>query len=701
MPETPFMPILDPAAWLGALAVFAAAYLPGSLACLRLRLDSAVDAALLRFTVGLALLPLLVLLAGRLQDLLMLRVLWIALAATGAALFAFDLLRGLRDRKPGTLTGREDALTRLAALPWVAWMFYLLAPLSCPPLNYDVLEYHLGVVPHFFGIGRIEPIPHVFYSAQPIATELLYTLASVVEGTPWGGASGRTQWGLVLLAGLLLWRAAERAGLPRTVAFLLPFGFLTHPIIVRLELDRMTDLTGGLFVLGGWLIWSHLMDGQPGPRRLAHAVALLGLLAGGAVSSKWTNAGTAALAIGMGPAVGLISAVGGEDGVGGGARGAARTWLACASLFLAALALVVIPWSAWVWAETGNPIAPFGAALFPTERWGPENLNYLLETHRPLSMLGVDYWERLAKRIVSPSIGLWPFFAAVGIALASRLRIPSALHNAHFVISRNAPRNVLLSGFIAVALGLLLWGRLRHSAERFLAPLIAMEFLMLGAAITLLIEHEAARWRRAAWTLLFATFIGAAFLSPVPPLAGAPIYLDRALGETTEADFLRSGLGATTDFFDAANALPEGSRLMAIGEARRFYFRHPVTLSSVFDRHPLAGFVEAAADPAALRRSLREAGYTHLAVNEYETARLLDFHPPPVLETDPAFMEVRAVRNYGELVRRYPGFSEFGAKPLTPPQRENYLRFLSSLRTGATYVSGGGPGQPAFWIAPL
>src|SRR5690606_21398827 len=116
--------------------------------------------------------------------------------------------------------------------------------------------------------------------------------------------------------------------------------------------------------------------------------------------------------------------------------------------------------------------------FFPTERWGPENLGYLLETHRPLALLGAEFWSRLFRRLLTPAIGMWPLFLAFALALFARFRIPRVLDDKYFVISRNEPRNLLLSGAVAVAAALLLWGRLRHSADRFLAPVVAMEFLM-------------------------------------------------------------------------------------------------------------------------------------------------------------------------------------------------------------------------------
>lgn len=84
---------------------------------------------------------------------------------------------------------------------------------------------------------------------------------------------------LIVLAALLLWRTLEAAGLFRPLALLVPFALLTHPIYLRLSLDRMTDLTGTIFLLGGWLFWmscdeKHKRDGN------TVLFVVLGMLAG-------------------------------------------------------------------------------------------------------------------------------------------------------------------------------------------------------------------------------------------------------------------------------------------------------------------------------------------------------------------------------------------------------------------------------------
>jgi hypothetical protein len=96
-------------------------------------------------------------------------------------------------------------------------------------------------------------------------------------------------------------------------------------------------------------------------------------------------------------------------------------------------------------------------------------------------------------------------------------------------------------------------------------------------------------------------------------------------------------------------------------------------------------------------------GYAFILVNEVEIARLLRFHPPPVLLADPIFMELRAEGAVNDpiLAAGFMGYVEFGPEPLTDPQRAAYDAFLRELRGRAEYFNAPPTGHPAFWIATL
>ncbi|MCH8333337.1 hypothetical protein IIC65_05340 [Candidatus Sumerlaeota bacterium] len=180
-------------------------------------------------------------------------------------------------------------------------------------------------------------------------------------------------------------------------------------------------------------------------------------------------------------------------------------------------------------------------------------------------------------------------------------------------------------------------------------------------------------------------------------------YWTYASGRSSTSSFVRLGLGGTVEMFERANALPGDARILAIAEARRYYFRRPITLSSVFDFSPIGSAIGAAREGSSIRDQLLSRGYTHLLVNEYEMARLLDFHPPPILLEDAEFMELRegGRSNYAVLAERYQGYGEFGTQALGARERRIYLEFLQSMREEAVFFPHERAGYPALWIAEL
>jgi len=656
------IPILDLSAWLGATSLFALSYLIGAVICILIRNVARRDAHLIRLCVGLSVLPALAA-CGIAISLPHASNVLVILSAVGAAGF-------LHRRSPASSLGTEpisSSPTRLLLLiPLFAWLL-LLAPAFCPPMNYDVLEYHLGVVPHWMREGGIKPIPHVFYSAQPLATEALYWIAASIEGTPWGYAPGIVQWLLIGLTLALLARVLRAVRCPGAWIAPLVLLFLLHPVIFPLALDRMTDLTGAMFMLAGLLaIFSTAPQETNSVRDLA-----IGLFIGAAIASKWTNAGTSALIL-------FLSAIG-------------DYWIRpisflrrvrCIAVIALGALLTLGPWLIWNFMHNGNPFAPFLASWFPTEAWGAKQLEFLIQQHGPLSPLDPRYWIKLNARITSLRLGPPILFGALLIALMARIR----------------PRRV--SPYLGIAVGIvfacLLWGRLGHAATRFLTPVFAASVVMLGAVAGRAWPRFAAREKVATTSILLLVLASYGSLSP--GFRDLPIYWSVALGRTPPMEMR----DATQNFFDAVNELPKDARVMAIGEARSYYFTRPVALASVFDQHPIRKSVESANSSDEIISNLRDEGFTHIAVNEYELARLLQFHPPLELMNNSNFQAQRAegMPAWPTLLASYSGWAEFASDPLTAEQRDRYVNFLRQLKSQATWLEPRG-GALTFWIAPL
>ncbi|GEM_PF-3269702 len=721
------IPLLDFRAWLGALGVLASAYLLGAILRLRLRGRTGPVSIGERLLLGLALLPIGVLAAGQVPGwlrgfpwaaLAIGGLLWMTVSVTGAWRALGEALAARRtpERRSSTAATRIPSAGRV--LGWAGgatlaatWLI-LLGPSLSPPLNYDVLEYHVAVVPHYFERGRIEPIPGVFYSAQPLATEMLYTLAALIEGAARGWAPGLVQWLLIGLAACALIGLLARIKVNSSLRPWIVLLFIAHPVIFKSEIDRMTDLTGALFLMGGLGCALNAWEGRTTSGLDARAVFEVGLLAGAAVTSKWTNAGTTApilfgalAVLTIGPGETVPEARSGSSSM---VKRLART----AGLFILGGLIVLLPWNLWLANRAGNPFAPFLARFFPTDAWDAPRLEFLIQTHRPLSPLAVEFWANLRGRLGSlaggpPLLSLALVVVLLGMLLDRMGRKPDAMteeYKAEVTAGDGAsPGKRLAVGLLGgMAVAVLLWGRLAQAADRFLAPVIAAQCVVLAVAVQ---SAVAGRSRRAAeLAAIVLALMAIPYWGPQLAFIKEFGYWSHATGRLPSELYLRRGLGETARLFEAANALPEASSLLAIGEARGFYLRRATRLATVFDLHPIRMHLAGAAGVEELRNRLRGAGFSHLLVNEPEVARLLRFHPPPPLLNDPEFIALRRQGTAADamLAERYSGWVEFGPTSIPDAERAIYKAFLEDRRSEAIYLSRppSGP-HPALWIAPI
>lgn len=737
-------PLLDLASWGGGLGVLGIAFLLGLGLLPRLRGWRAADRLLLRVLAGLIAAPLLLLGIGQIPGAIFVFP-WRLLALGGWSAAALTAWRGRRPPPPEAALksghendpGRVPLERALTLAGWGCVTFSLLGrllPAFCPPLGYDTLEYHQGIIPHIFQAGRVTPIPHIFYSAQPLATEMLYTLAALLEGTPWGFAAGVIHWALVVLAALVGARLLQRLGLAPLWRPWLLLLLLEHPLLMHLQIERLSDWYGVLMLAGGVWVYCGLersdfrnqISGPDFQSANWQSAILLGLFAGGALEAKWTHAGTVVL-----PLLALALGLGWDDG-GGGTAGAVgsparrvRGALAAGALCGAVTLLVWLPWGAWLWAERHNPFAPFLAGLFPSPEWPAARLHFLLEAHYPLHPTQWAYWSNLLRRLAwelpGPPLILLALLAAAALALWQRIT-KHKIQNHQYPANFNRQFVFRLAG--AMVLSLLLWGNLQFAADRFLGPTTLAALVVLAVALR---EGGAALGLRLPARRARVLYLAAALLLA----AGAAVYMLQtfaiyritslhALGTMDRNDYLNLIYGDEYRVIRAANALPPGSRILALNDARRYLYRGGIDVASVFDASPIrpavcggggvSGAPGGAADAATIRRRLVQQGYTHILFNGYEQVRILRTQTPLGLVHDAAFQSIlydprlnspdtRAAD--AELARRFPATTEFSVDPLTPTERVAYLEFLATLQRRAVAAVSGELGAPAFWLAPL
>lgn len=657
-------PLIDGHAWWAGLCVVGLASLTG--AALPPWRGGRIGWAA-RTAAGLAVVAAVALGAGQVEGFLFHPWMWSALGIAGWAVALFALKKSARNFRGLVVIGPSELIALIGWLVVGVWLLVILGPAVSPPVSYDVLEYHQGIIPSVFERGRFEPIPGVVYTRQPIATEALYTLAAAIEGNAWGRAPGILQWLMIVLGASAFARALRRFGITsmwRPWAVLL---LLTQPIIFTLQLDRLTDWTGVMLLAAGLAAVRS---------RGLGAAGLVGVIAGGAVDAKWTHAGTVALPLAI-MAVALAP------------RGKR---IARAVVFACAAALMWLPWGVWTWHVARNPFSPFMARWFPTDFWPPARLEFLMETHGRISPIQLQYWTNLTGRLGWGLEGV-PWIALALVAACGGVVWARKLKRAHG--SRMNAAGWMAAGLLASAL---LWGELLHAAARFLAPSILLSIFV----IIILAREAGSRVPRRMMALLLA---GIVMLSVA--FTAGQLQRVRALAELTSLtlagnltgdDYSRLNLGSTYELFEAANRLPESSRLIAVNEARRYWFRRPVALASVFDRSPAEPIVRGAADAGTIRARLAAAGYTHILVNEYEQARILAMHTPPALVGNRELASMIARNDQSAMVGRFCGATEFAIEPLKANELAAWKEFLGQMRERAVWRAGN---RPAMFIAKL
>jgi hypothetical protein len=544
----------------------------------------------------------------------------------------------------------------LAAVPAVGVM---LAAASSPPGwlwrseagGYDTLSYHLQLVREWLDLGRLAPLEHNVYSYLPSYAEAAYLhLAHMarplgpVLGPGLGGSVGSLPEAAILgaawlhaLVALLSARAVVRtarvwlgdAGAPAAV--LAGAAVLATPWVVVAGSLAYNDLF--VVALGAGCVLAAVV---PGVSPLARG-AVIGLLGSAAVGAKPTSVfmlaplTLAALAVAT-PALKRAE------------------WMRLVVAAVVVGSLAGAPWLVRNAAASGNPVFPFGRAVFGDGPWTPEQHARYSAAHRFDGSLG----ERLGVALGN-SGGLGGAAAGGKVGLGGQPRGP--LHEQWSILfpvgvtglglgllSRRTHRAsaAMLAALIAQIVA---WLTFTHIQSRFLLPCVVPLGLGVGLGAASATErlggHARARLAVAAvasacvaWLSVRTVLVFSAERSgrPNAMLAYGVSGLTGALepGQPPPPpDALRELPGPETfvnmgglAVMDAPGPGPEAG-LYLFGDATPLYFEPPggvrLVYHTTYDRGP---WPVGTTDPAAWAAALRERGVRYVVVNTMELDRL-------------------------------------------------------------------------------
>lgn len=532
-------------------------------------------------------------------------------------------------------------------------------------VNYDVLSYHLTLAQEFR--AYLSGDKRMFYSGMPmgLSAVLRFTGTSGTDGTGMTTAITLSSIGGALCAARMARWLGGRRWAPVTAAAL----FLWMPGLQRTSWQGLPE---PLLVLQGMAAMECLLAAVS--RRRCRAAALLaGWFAGTAAAMKLSALGVVAV-----PLLVLVLMLWREP----------RAMLRISFAVVFAIALALAPWvvRATVMKGGGMPALTF---------WSTEQADFVVQSHQPQRPWKLSYWQSALHRLGSfgyappqvlllgeSTIPVWP----------SKIpEVPGLLLLAAGMANKRRGGALLLAAMAAYGPFLLL----RTQPERFHLP--AALWLCAPAAVFLCspgVRSTGLRMLRGVGLLMV--------LLCVVDVASLGSRMPAFLSPEDTAEFRGELLGTFPEavYAPATDAAGEG-KVLVLFEARHAFFRAQDSLTTVWDIpawYPLLW--DAARSPggaADLARRLREAGFTHLVVNEAELTRLLLFYAKgenPSL--GPGQAGLRSPNFRGEL-RSYPAFRSAGMSEEEATVLESLLR---DAHRGRLRGSPAGP-VSEIWCAPI
>lgn len=495
--------------------------------------------------------------------------------------------------------------------------------------GYDALSYHLELPKEWLQLGRLLPLHHNVYSYLPSGVEAAFMQLGEMA---WPGSvpgsltldEGYRVYACQLLvalgAVLAAWISGAAAG---ATAQRLGCKGPVGPIASGLALATPWFIvTGSLAYNDGFVVLflgaALLVAAQSGPGALKQGV-LSGLLVGASCIAKPTSLIFVALPIGVLLLVWTPP----------------RAWLKVGTGVIPVGLVIILPWLIRNWQDSGNPLFPFAASLFPsasggTGAWPPEEVARFARSHA----FDGSWGERL-RLLVLPDMhdpagprhrGLlhpqWgAFFPLVGVCGVIGVLRPS-LRKAASVLGS------------LTLLQLALWLTFTHIQSRFLLPL-----LVPGAALCAIViagisppgRRGLARFLGGGAVLVQAAFLlivyasqarghpAQGFLPGVETYTGADFaWLKRSRSPEEN----QRNLAASNPARFCNIVLPPTATLYLLGDATPFYHTGKVIYNTTYDPWPFAQAASGGAGPDAITASLRARGITHVLINFSEIDRL-------------------------------------------------------------------------------
>lgn len=618
---------------------------------LRVEVSAGVERAVFAFGLGLSAWSLVTLgvgLAGLLSRALFVGLM---LAAIAGELAARSRQRRLmpkeRQRRGDRLLEQrflgESRLPVAIVLVVAPFLLAMLLGAMLPTVDFDVKEYHLQGPREWYQQGRITFLPHNVYTSFPFLTEMLSLWGMVLRGDWFRGAliGQVVLMTFAPLSAMAVYAIGRRVS---TTAGWVGVGvYLTLPWIYRISVIAYTEGALAFFLAAAFLAWLMIREETSGTMCLKK-VLLNGLLAGSALACKYPGLVSVTIPIGVAVVWTAMRRAGALD---------VRRALRAAAVFSLGVAITFGPWALKNLVQTGNPVYPLAWTIFGGRDWTPELNDKWRSGHSPKvdwrdpADIPADLWNQVQEVAVntplqSPLVfGLAPLAVIAAWPLRRRLAPAPAGPSIASDAASSAPRRLVGPLILYAAWLFLTWWGLTHRIDRFWLPMLPIVCVLAGIGGALIIERlewliDSGRW--IAGVLLSFSVAGAAVLATVYNLVVAtsaqlggfnPYLMD-------ETAVRQLAMQQTPSIAVLAARLPEGARVLLVGEAAVFDAPFDLRYNTVFDFELLQGW--ATDDPYALHTedlplksrdeilaTLRAQGITHVFVNWMEILRYREY----------------------------------------------------------------------------
>lgn len=573
-----------------------------------------------------------------------------------------------------------DALTILgtAFLTFIIILYFICAlPL---PIQYDVLEYHLGSLCQSLGNGSIKPQPYVFYSYLPFGMESLYAAGILLEGKGIFYLPKLLNWECWLLSLLGLYIFFELAGLKRNIRLFGMILFGLNRLVFNVALDAFVESGQTVFVLSAlccWMLsWRLKKEGF---------LFLSFLFWGFALGVKFSILG-----LGIIPFMAILTPVGlhiMKSDTDDKKTFFIKNWIRILGLGGVIIGILFLPWMIRNFYHTGNPFFPFLSKIFRWENWTPEQMRYYIQVNRdvlPFSMgnlhLQLIKWRDMGAIIVLPLF-----------------MIPLLYRKESWVLG--------MAGFAVT--GYIFLNAFIQSPARFLVPLIPVFILLTVLVFNRLIALSKFGWLfLAPYLILIVSIYQLHFVE----LYNSG-YLKAALFSYNQDDFLLEQLGYYKEAADFINEqLPQKAVLLSLYEARTLYIEREILTNTVFDKSPLLDIASAAQNAREIRSRLLQRGITHVLVNEIELNRQIHTYAPrekiglgrgddqesdTLTAINPLFQDP-----YSNLTAFEDLYGPYHFDPRFPENRKKIREFISLLQDNILFERNDGRGL-RFYISGI